>query len=424
MRHQHYAHTPLPVELSSDSGRMVTEYQARFFAHSSMTVRKNYRRLGGTMGNVTVFRSDFVPHDVTMRVPKVTKAHHVPPEGSVTQTSTYVHDYKAYSIQQNSVPKAIEYSPPSTKMVVRSTYKEEFQLWDTPLQRPVRTNSNLNLSHIMFDTPVPFQDRCCHTAPAAAGKSRIATPAGEEAQPFESTTTYKVQFVCLPAQPKQLTQRLVYKPSSSPLSCVTTYRHDYRCLQVDVAEPIRSKATWESTPTRCQGRTKLSDKYKTWPLRPKDEVELIATSHADYVGWQCQCSATPKQAWTTDKVSLEALSTMDKDRRTWEAEKCLPITQVKVPDRLVGTSKNTTTCSSRDVPKTLPLTHSFQSRHRCIAMEIQPCSERAYRDTRADGNKLQCTRSAREGSAARPVQTNSNKPKSSHSSKTRGKRSN
>ncbi|XP_035281994.1 stabilizer of axonemal microtubules 1-like isoform X2 [Anguilla anguilla] len=447
-RHQHFIHMPQSAELSADSGRMVTEYQARFLGHSSTAAQKlgkapeNCRRPEVKMTGMTAFRSDIMPHDVTRRVPKIAEAHHVPPEGAVKHTSTYVHDYKAYSIQQNTVTKTIEYSPPSAKMDVRSTYKEEFQSRATPFQRPVRTNSDLKLSHKSHMT-VPYQEHCCSKAAPAAGKSWKVTPAGEKALPFESTTSYKLHYICHPPQPKRLIQRLVYKPSSSPLNCVTTYRHDYSCLQVEVVKPVRSKATWESNPTLCQGCTKLWDKCKTWPLRltcghrtgdssPKDEVEFISTTHADFVvqqGHPLPSTHTPKKAWTTDKVSLEAPSAKGEKRRFWETKKVLPITQLKEPDKLVEVLTNTITCPSQDMPKTLVLPLSFQSRN-CsmpgnmastasdITKETQPCSERGYRLARGEGNKLQHTPSARESSAVRTAETNSRKPKCSHGPKT------
>ncbi|XP_035281997.1 uncharacterized protein LOC118231822 isoform X4 [Anguilla anguilla] len=399
------------AELSADSGRMVTEYQARFLGHSSTAAQKlgkapeNCRRPEVKMTGMTAFRSDIMPHDVTRRVPKIAEAHHVPPEGAVKHT-------------------------------------KEFQSRATPFQRPVRTNSDLKLSHKSHMT-VPYQEHCCSKAAPAAGKSWKVTPAGEKALPFESTTSYKLHYICHPPQPKRLIQRLVYKPSSSPLNCVTTYRHDYSCLQVEVVKPVRSKATWESNPTLCQGCTKLWDKCKTWPLRltcghrtgdssPKDEVEFISTTHADFVvqqGHPLPSTHTPKKAWTTDKVSLEAPSAKGEKRRFWETKKVLPITQLKEPDKLVEVLTNTITCPSQDMPKTLVLPLSFQSRN-CsmpgnmastasdITKETQPCSERGYRLARGEGNKLQHTPSARESSAVRTAETNSRKPKCSHGPKT------
>ncbi|XP_061108138.1 uncharacterized protein LOC133135271 [Conger conger] len=440
MRDQHCTHTPLPVDSSLDSGRMVTEYQARFFVHSSPAVKKLRKPpeiwKEGRVTNMPAFRSD-----VKRRVPKVTTAHQVPPEGSMKHTSTYVHDYKAYSIQRNTVTKTAEYNPPSAKMDVRSSYKEEFRSWDAPLQRSVRTNCNLKLSH-KFDKTIPFQEHSRPKATNTAGKSWKVTPAGEKALPFESATSYKLHYICHPPQPKWPTQQLVYKPSVSPLSCVTTYRHDYRCLQVDVAKPIRS--TWEGIPTTNQGCAKLWDKCKTWPLRltcgrrevvdssPKDGVESIPTTHTDFVVQQCQAMAgtnTPKQDGTMEKVSLEAISTTGEKHRYWEAKKVLPITQVKEPNKLEGLSKNTTACPCWNMPKTSALPHSFQPNHRSVPgdaastardviKEIQPCSENGGRAARADGNRPQRTTSARERGTAHADKTHSNKPKCSHSPKT------
>ncbi|KAJ8385258.1 hypothetical protein AAFF_G00191350 [Aldrovandia affinis] len=429
MRRQHYAHTPLPVELISDSGRMVTEYQARFFANNALAVRETGKPpvteeyLEGKVAGVTTFRSDYVPHDVTQRPPKVTKEY-VPPEGSMMHTTTYVHDYKAYSIQQNIVTKTLEYSPPSAKMDIRSTYKEEFRSWDAQLQRPLRPSCNPKPRHSKLDTTDPPQR---HHSPKPL--------------PFESVTNYKLQYVSHPAQPKQPIQRAVYKPSGSPLSGVTTHRHDYRCLQVEVARPNTSKATWESNPTPLQGYTEFRDRYKTWPLRhrtvehppPEDRAEC-SVYQADYQ--QCQPMPsihTPTQPWAKDKVSLEALCPMRGNCRAREVKERIPVTRDKETDRPAGAAGSTTTGSPQHRLKATVPPPSFQPVQRAatlsreqndvassgsdVAREIQPVS--VCRAARAHGNKLQRTLSARERCTGCPATASSNTPKCSHSPKRR-----
>ncbi|XP_036407710.1 stabilizer of axonemal microtubules 1-like [Megalops cyprinoides] len=362
---------PPPAESSLNSGRMLTEYQAKFFAHSVMAIQASKKPknrcqfLEGKMADMTIFRSDCVSHKVTQKPPKVTKAY-VPPEGSMKHTSTYVHDYHAHSLPQKIVIQPVAYNPPSVKMDMQSTYKEEFRSWDTPIQQPLRTSINPKLSHATINMNTNSQDDHCSRNPAATQKSFKANPTNRESPSFESMTSYRLQYVPHPVQPRQPKQRAPHQPNSTAFSGVTTHRHDYQCLQWKVTKPIRSKATWESNPTPFKWCTEFQDKYKTWPMMPQNqhrtvkrppprrETEFICTTQQNFQGHLTQPlpSMQPsRQVLARDKVPAKNCSTMKAYNRILEGKRGVLVVWPKDTDNPVGAFANGSTFSTQNTLK-------------------------------------------------------------------------
>ncbi|XP_010886132.3 stabilizer of axonemal microtubules 1 isoform X2 [Esox lucius] len=420
---------------------MLSEYQEKYPAHCTTVFRaakkmKNeYQPPEGKISNMTTFKSDYVAHEVNQRPPKVVKAF-VPPEGRMRHTSSYARDYPIHSAQEkNTKTMSKEYRPPTAKMVAQSEYKEEFRAWRNQKVQPYRTCDNLKLSNGKFEGTTTFQDDYGNKGLAEARKSFKPLPDLRETLSFDGATNYHTQYVPHPVQPRQPREKVVHRPSSAPLNGVSTYKHDYRGLPTEPVKPFRAKVAWERSPAVFSGISEFRDQYKAWPLQPKHQANPPQGAMVGPCQLRPSSAHPPVESWTKIGEPLRSISTMKEDYRAWDLVPAPPAVYADVLEQPKGAFARTATFrSAYTPPKTSrhavcfkpaqttgedPVDHSTNA-----TKEIPFCPARGgchpgfeYSSTGAGGHRLYRSISVRETGPSQLATATGDKASYSHSRK-------
>ncbi|KAG7273850.1 hypothetical protein CRUP_014543 [Coryphaenoides rupestris] len=211
--------------------------------------------------------------------------------------------------------------------------RDDFKAWDNHPQKvhPCRPRDNLKVNWATFYNAAANRDSFCHARAQVRESFRLgpSTPPTRDLLPFDGTTSYRLQYVPHPVQPRKPRERPLYRPNGGGWP----------------AEPLRSfkpRVAWETNPAAIEGTTKFGEPLKTWSLPPRPrprprakedgyrpaggETAHISTSRADYVehrGCPRARSARPApEAWGAaggrrGSLGAPLTSTMREDYKAW-----------------------------------------------------------------------------------------------------------
>ncbi|XP_032366886.1 stabilizer of axonemal microtubules 2 [Etheostoma spectabile] len=279
---------------------MTTEYQERFLSpqgHKTATTsstQKDPDPPKETSPDSTTIRSYFVTHKWTKHPPKAPQPS-LPPK-----------DKRCSCAQQN--PAHLVANQLASQLEdYTSAYKRDFQAWKGNKRKPFKLADSLKASEGLGTTD------------HKEGQSH-------EPQPFE--TSYSVDYVPHPVQPRTRMQKPV---------CQT------KGLPGQAAEPSKPKVAPGGKQQLSDEAVEFFQQFKTWTLEnkfhgqgkaensspPSDRDVFLSTTRADYTTHKCQRPKPflpSKQNFEKSTDPFQTTTTMTEDYKMWDApRRRLPI---------------------------------------------------------------------------------------------------
>ncbi|XP_033466304.1 stabilizer of axonemal microtubules 2 [Epinephelus lanceolatus] len=365
MRQQHTQHNgnqqatsmrkPSSSQRAETQAYMTTEYQERFLPpHCHKTVvtsatRKDpYHPLKGTSADTTTYRAFYVTRKWIKHPPKDPQPS-LPPKDH-RRCSSDPHNPVCFAVNQTA-SNAEDYT---------SVYRNDFQAWNINKLQPYKLCDSLKVNQgLVVTNNVSKEGRPQKKSVQVAANSK-PVPQVQEPQPFDSVTSYRLDYVTHPLQPRRRTEKPVY--------------HTKGLLSAP-AMSLKPKVALDINQELFDQTSEIFQKFKTWSLETKfhgqgktkefspPADDFLSTTHADYTAHKCERTKPflpSMQPTEKSNEPFEATTTMKEDYKAWNVAQCLPIVGKKQSDWArkitfpVGTPKPTESCTTNPKPFSHP----------------------------------------------------------------------
>ncbi|NXP75045.1 SAXO1 protein, partial [Ramphastos sulfuratus] len=320
-------------------------------------------------------RRDYIAHTVLPRKPKQLKKH-VKTNERMDLTSTYKQDYNFYPVSQVLPPclPCVRRHIPSGKMDGRTTYKDDYVLWNGVKAKPIRANDEFHPSKEKTDYRTVVQDDYLYRGPVATRSCKPPTMVLKSKAPFENMTNYRVNYVPCPLEKRYVHKKEKYKANEFPLDGLTTHKMSYKGLvgqPAKLAKPDQSKLLHDLP---FSSITEFQEKYQPWRqpprftktvdvyLPPLEKMDLHTTTQLHYkysnVKPAKMCKSLAQIKRSTEPFN--GSSVMKKDYKPLLCERLKPI--IHAPELTFQRQPMdcVTTFQTDYVPRTLTVAKSFK----------------------------------------------------------------
>ncbi|XP_063996579.1 stabilizer of axonemal microtubules 1 [Pogoniulus pusillus] len=247
------------------------------------------------MEGVSTTKKDYIAHEVLPRQPKPLEKY-VKTDECMDLTSTYKQDYNCYPVSEVLPPcrPSVKRHIPSDKMNTRTTYKDDYVLWNGLKPEPIRPNDEFHPSKEKNDYRTVVQDDYLYRGPVATQSCKPLIMVQKSKAPFENITNYRVNYVPHPLEKRYVHENEKYKASEVPLDGLTTHKASYKGLAgqpAKLAKPDQPKILHDLP---FSSTTEFQEKYQAWPqppvftkspdvyLPPLEKMDLHTTTQLHY----------------------------------------------------------------------------------------------------------------------------------------------
>ncbi|NXG63670.1 SAXO1 protein, partial [Hemiprocne comata] len=323
------------------------------------------------MEGISITKRDYIAHEVLPWELKQ-REKYVKSDKIMDLTSTYKQDYNAYSISE--VPPCLPYVTRHPQMDARTTYEDDYVLWNEPKTEIIRPNNTFCPSKEESDHKTIAQDDCLYRGPIATQSFKPMKLDQKSKAPFDNITNYKVNYV-----PHLLEKRYVniyekYKANKNPFDGLTTHKASYKvlaCQPAKLAKPLQLKLPHDLP---FSSTTEFQEKYQAWPqlpvftkkpgvyLPPLEKMDLHTTNqiHYKYLNGK---PAKICQTFSKLNKSMEPFnssSVMKEDYKPWLCKRQEPITHALELTFPAETMDCLTTFQTHYMPHPLTVTKSYK----------------------------------------------------------------
>ncbi|XP_009983319.1 PREDICTED: protein FAM154A-like [Tauraco erythrolophus] len=320
------------------------------------------------------FWRNYIAHELLPQKLKPPEKH-VKSDESMDLTSTYKQDYNSCPISQ--VPPCLPCVTrhiPSSKVDTRTTYEDDYMLWNKPKTELIRPNNRFCPSEEKFDHRTVVQNDYVYRGPVATQSCKPLNPVQKSEAPFENMTSYRVHYV-----PHALGKRYVHKYEKYKVNDIlfdgfTTYKVSYKGVAGQPAKLAKLYQPKLLHDLPFSSTTEFQERYQTWPLPPvftkKPEVylpplekmDLHTTTQTHYKHQNGKPAEMCRPLAQLEKSTepFESSSVMKEDYKPWLCKRLKPITH---PPVLAFPAKPTdflTTFQTHYVPHPLTVTKSYK----------------------------------------------------------------
>ncbi|XP_071776939.2 stabilizer of axonemal microtubules 2 [Centroberyx gerrardi] len=346
------SHKPTALYGKGNSGTCVlTEYTEKFPMYEAVynppqTLKPkpelDHIRDKGRMDGTTIFKADFIPHEVKRR-PGRQPVEYKPNPAKIDLGTTYNQDFNPHEPQLFVPvrPKEKSYAVPA-KLDTIPTYKDDFRQWELCKRELTRPEHSYQPPSSKFGGSTTFQDDFVPRAAAPRQSFKPANVAKSSDIPFDGVTSNQLAFVVHPVEPRFVKPQEAYRPSSQPLQDLTTNRLDYQGRPGELPQsckPSNNKHSLAVSSLPFQGSTENKDHFKEWPVSlpqlhkpeeytsPTGQMDLSTTTAAHYVRHQVQPfnPAKPHKPPKRSSAPFQTFTTMREDFQPWAAQARQPI---------------------------------------------------------------------------------------------------
>ncbi|XP_042368604.1 stabilizer of axonemal microtubules 2 [Plectropomus leopardus] len=330
---------------------MTTEYQERFLpprCHvpvvTSSTRKDPHHALKGTSANMTTLRSSHVTHKWIKHPPKAPQPS-LPPSGQQRCSSTPQNPYRS---AVNQMASKVDYT---------SVYKNDFRAWKANKLQPFKLSDSLKVNQGLHVTDCASKESGLQKKSVQVETNSTPVPQTQILHPFESVTSYRLDYVSYPAQPRRRTEKPVYQTKG---------------LLSEPAVSVRPKDVWDKNQEHFDPANERFQQIKTWSLEtkfhsqgkakeasPSADQDYLSTTHADYTAHKCERtkpilpSVKPRGK---NKEPFQATTTMMEDYKVWNTPRRLPIVckqQLDWPKKTIFSAKPAESCTTNPKPLSL-----------------------------------------------------------------------
>ncbi|NXS48827.1 SAXO1 protein, partial [Balaeniceps rex] len=258
----------------SEKPCMLSEYMDRYplyptgLPRGSFKPKEEYKMAQITMEGISTTKKDYIAHEVLPQKLKPPEKH-VKSDESMDLTSTYKQVYNSYPISQ--VPPCLPCAMtriPSVKMDTRTTYEDDYVLWNEPKPELIRPNDRFHPSEEKFDHRTIVQEDYLCRGPVATQSCKPLNLVLKSKAPFENITNYRGNYVPHPLEKRYVHEYEKYKVSEVPFDGLTTHKVSYKGLAgqpAKLAKPYQPKLLHDLP---FSSTTEFQEKYHAWPRPP------------------------------------------------------------------------------------------------------------------------------------------------------------
>ncbi|NXK03812.1 SAXO1 protein, partial [Herpetotheres cachinnans] len=273
-RCHHCSHLPTRLYEKSEKPCMLSEYMDQYplypitVPRGSFKPKEAYKMAQIPMGCISTTKRDYIGHEVLPQKLKPPEKY-VKNDESMDLTSTYKQDYNFYRISQ--VPPCLSCVMrhiPSSKMDTRTSYKDDYVLWDEPKTELIRPYNGFCPSEEKFNHRTTVQDDYLYRGQVATQSCKPLNPVQKTKAPFEYITNYRVNYVRHPLEKRYVHKNEKYKVNEVPFDDLTIHKVSYKGLAgqpAKLAKPYQLKLLHDLP---FSSTTEFQEKYQAWPQPP------------------------------------------------------------------------------------------------------------------------------------------------------------
>ncbi|NXI99932.1 SAXO1 protein, partial [Psophia crepitans] len=332
----------------SEKPCMLSEYTDRYplypnsLPRGSVKPKEAYKMAQIPMEGTSTTMRDYIAHKVLPQKLKSPEKH-VKSDQSMDLISTYKQDYNSHPLswEPPCIPCVMRHIPSAT-MDTRTTYGDDYVLWNEPKTELIRPNDRFCPSEEKFDHRTIGQGDYLYRGPVATQSCKPLNLVRKTEAPFEDITIYRANYV-----PHHLEKRYVhnsekYKVSEVPFDGLTTHKVSYKGLAgqpAKLAKPHQLKLLCDLP---FSSTTEFQEKYQAWPwspvfskkpevyLPPLEKMDLQTTTQTHYKhlnGKPAEMCQTLAQL-NKSTEPFNSSSVMKEDYKPWLCKRLKPITRV------------------------------------------------------------------------------------------------
>uniref|UniRef100_H3BE28 Stabilizer of axonemal microtubules 1 n=1 Tax=Latimeria chalumnae TaxID=7897 RepID=H3BE28_LATCH len=376
LKRHHCSHQATNIYQRDNKPCMISEYVAEYFPYKiepreSFKPKNEYKREPIEMEHLSVFRADYVPHDVKPKPPKVPEEYKKP-DGPMYMTTSYKRDYNPHPI-----PPPVLLKPPERKCSVARldtipTYKDDYRLWKVPKREPIKPEP-YRPSSAKFYGLSTFQRDYQPKGMSVRDSCKPPNAVMMSTVPFDGTTNYRLEYMPHVLEPRKMQDKATYKPSDVPFDGLSTHRQDFRVLQAERVKSLKPKQNKVASDAKFNEISEFQQQYKPWALPPRhvnkvavyvppeEKMNLSSTTHTDYPVHKLQLlPCRPVVQARSQSVPFDAQSTMKEDYKQWELQQ---VKMIKHPEAISWPAdkfENVSTFQAHYVPHDVSHTHKFK----------------------------------------------------------------
>ncbi|XP_027017778.1 stabilizer of axonemal microtubules 2 [Tachysurus fulvidraco] len=355
---------PTSLYIKDTQGVDVSEYTEKYpgykncYPPKSLKPKHEVQKICEPMEDITTFRSDFVPYEVTSR-PVKKKVEYQPFPGKIDLSTTYKLQFTPYEIKPvfPRRPKEMIRGAKGTMDTI-PTYKEHFCVWDINKRESLKPKVSYHPPTEKFGNATTFQDDFIPRGlvPRESFKPETLTKLSDA--PFDGVTSNQLDYVPHPLDLHLVKAPLEYKPSDQPFQDLTTHRHDFQGLPGQMPKSCKPEYSRISYDTPFQSSTEFRDRFQPWDtspphlhkavhkyLSPTEPMDMTTTTGTTYIEHHIQpfIPVRPKSRPTCSSEPFDGTTTMKEDFQHWKAHRQELIRQPQEIHRGSGKMEDTTT---------------------------------------------------------------------------------
>ncbi|KAM6391970.1 stabilizer of axonemal microtubules 1 [Rhynochetos jubatus] len=322
-----------------------SEYTEQYTLHpftiprDSFKPKEEYKMARIPMEVVSSTKRDYIAYEV---LPQKRPPHkYVKSTKHMDLTSTYKKDYNTYAVCQ--VPPClceVKRHIPCAKMNTKTTYEDDYVLWDEPKTELIRPSDKFPPLEGKFNHRTSVQDDYLYRGPVATQGCKPPNLLQKSKAAFENVTSYGENYVLHPVKEHYVHKYEEYKASKGLFDGHTTHRDSYKGLAGQPAKLVKPCMPKIHHGLPFSSKTEFQEKYQGWSQRPvfkktdvyhppREEMDLHTTAYMHYKGHPNAKPVKMCQSFAQLKKSTEPFnssSVMKEDYKPWLCRRLKPIT--------------------------------------------------------------------------------------------------
>lgn len=223
-----------------------------------------------------------------------------------------------------------------------------------------------------FGNATTFQDDFFPKELALRKSFKPSTVAKSSDQPFNATTSHRIDYVNHQLEPKWIRSREEYKPSNQPFEDATTHRSDFRGLLGELPKSFKPEHTKMESKAHFDGISEFRESFQPWALSlpevrktkeyvpPIGNMDLNTTSHLDYIQHEVNpvVLMRPLEKSRRNNAPFQGNTTMKDDFQAWDISRQDMVKRPQEMPKPSGKFDGMTTFRSHYIPHSIVPTHS------------------------------------------------------------------
>ncbi|TSK53817.1 Stabilizer of axonemal microtubules 2 [Bagarius yarrelli] len=354
-------------------GCEVSEYAEKYPVYVSYQPPKSHKPKPEDKGKyermeeMTTFRSDYIPYEVTKR-PGKQRAEYKPIPGEIDLATTYKQQFGPYELEPVLLRRPKERTQGAKgKLDTIPTYKDDYRQWEISKRETPKPKSSYQPATEKFGNATTFQDDFIPRGLVPRESFKPSTAAKLSDAPFDGVTCNQLHYVPHPLEVQLVKASNEYKPSDEPFQDLTTQRRDYQGLRGQMPKSCKPEHIPLSTGAPFPSSTEFRDRFQRWasfPQRvqklsqyksPTEQMDLNTTTGTTFIKHHIQplIPARPPSRSTRSSVPFQGSTTTQEDFKAWKAQRREIIRKPSEIHKSTGKMEDMSTFKAHFIPHQL-----------------------------------------------------------------------